>query len=68
MSEELRPCPFCERGGGCLSEKMILRGGKIITVGYYIRCNRRSTCGAMGPIKKTMAAAIRAWNRRPHRE
>ena len=56
MSEELKPCPFCQDGG-----KLFINGG----VGCrWVEC---SSCGCDGPARETEAEAIEAWNTRAER-
>jgi Lar family restriction alleviation protein len=52
MATELKPCPLCgcEKSEACYSE-----------IGYAVYCDK---CGARGPLAKTKADAIAAWNRR----
>jgi Lar family restriction alleviation protein len=51
-TDKLEPCPFC---GGGLQEV-----GGLASDQFYTLCD----CGAAGPIARTEAKAIAAWNRR----
>lgn len=57
---DLKPCPWPKCGGSPLGpEHVILRG--VLSDGRCIRC---TACGARGPIMKTEAEAIAAWDNR----
>ena len=63
MSDNLRPCPFCE--GEALRDKILRDGCKYGEPDDWAYFNRCRSCAAEGPWAKTPGNADRMWNARP---
>lgn len=61
MSTELKPCPFCGNEADTNSD------GKGCSGKYYLSCMSLD-CEMHGPVKRTLAWAINAWNTRKEAE
>ncbi len=59
MSEEIKPCPFCEGD----KSKMEVWGFVNIPNLYNVVCNREISCGATYPLRRTREEAIEAHNK-----
>lgn len=57
MSEELKPCPFCNGSKGL----SVYDTAKGFIWQYYVFCH---SCGTNGPKCRTEEEAIRQWNQR----
>lgn len=56
MTEELKPCPFCNGDGELVRDELHMMRG------YIVKC---SDCGAQTMYYKTKSDAVGVWNNRP---
>jgi hypothetical protein len=56
MTADLKPCPWCG--------KMPAVSGVVKSQVYWVRCGFGAAHNVIGPIRKTEAGAIKAWNER----
>lgn len=64
IKDKLKQCPFCGKRANLREMGSFGPVNSPSVVAYwYVGCNSR--CGCYGPIRKSKAGAIKAWNRRP---